>query len=170
MSALKVGDSFPQDVSFTWIAPSPENSEFSACGIPQKYNASESMLQQKAIAIGAHTNQRTTTIVAKDKKIVIVAVPGAFTPTCSANHVPGFIAKAEELKSKGIDQVVFIAHNDAYVMSGWGKANKINDEFIVRFNVPSPAATSLFWALEMCQGKPNTANHCISLYTDLRFR
>ncbi|CEJ90613.1 hypothetical protein VHEMI06382 [[Torrubiella] hemipterigena] len=110
MSALKVGDSFPQDVSFTWIAPSPENSEFSACGIPQKYNASE---------------------IAKDKKIVIVAVPGAFTPTCSANHVPGFIAKAEELKAKGIDQVVFIAHNDAYVMSGWGKANKINDEFII---------------------------------------
>lgn len=82
--------------------------------------------------MGSFTN---AVLVAKDKKIVIVAVPGAFTPTCSANHIPPFLEKASELKAKGVDQVVVIAHNDTYVMSGWGKANKISDEFVVGVSV-----------------------------------
>ncbi|MFC3441466.1 peroxiredoxin [Sphingobium rhizovicinum] len=56
------------------------------------------------------------------KTIAIFSVPGAFTPTCSAKHLPGFIDKAEELKSKGVDDIACTAVNDAFVMGAWGKS------------------------------------------------
>ena len=56
------------------------------------------------------------------KKIVLFSVPGAFTPTCSAKHLPGFIEKAEEFFAKGIDLIVCTAVNDTFVMNAWGKA------------------------------------------------
>lgn len=63
-------------------------------------------------------------------------MPGAFTPTCSAAHIPSYINNADKLKAQGVDQVVVIAYNDAFVMSAWGKANGIKDEFIVRLSTP----------------------------------
>lgn len=72
-------------------------------------------------------------LVFKNKKVVLVAVPGAFTPTCQANHLPGFIQNIEALKAKGVEQVVVIASNDPFVMSAWGKANYTKDDFIVSF-------------------------------------
>jgi peroxiredoxin len=57
------------------------------------------------------------------RKVALVAVPGAFTPTCSARHLPGFLDKAEDLKAKGIDEVAFTSVNDAFVMNAWAKAN-----------------------------------------------
>ncbi|MDB5678107.1 peroxiredoxin [Sphingomonas bacterium] len=58
------------------------------------------------------------------RKVALVAVPGAFTPTCSARHLPGFLDKAEDLKAKGIDEVAFTSVNDAFVMNAWAKANE----------------------------------------------
>jgi len=55
------------------------------------------------------------------KKVVMFAVPGAFTPTCSAKHLPGFVNHAAEFKAKGIDDVICISVNDAFVMGAWGK-------------------------------------------------
>lgn len=55
------------------------------------------------------------------KKVVLFSVPGAFTPTCSRDHLPGFIAKADEFKAKGVDTVACTAVNDAFVMGAWGK-------------------------------------------------
>lgn len=55
------------------------------------------------------------------KKVVIFAVPGAFTPTCSEHHLPGFIRNSEAIKEKGISDIVCVAVNDAFVMDAWGK-------------------------------------------------
>jgi peroxiredoxin len=62
------------------------------------------------------------------RKVALVAVPGAFTPTCSARHLPGFLDKAGDLKAKGIDEVAFTSVNDAFVMNAWSKANDAGDK------------------------------------------
>ena len=70
-------------------------------------------------------------IEAKDffagKKVAIYSVPGAYTPTCSAKHLPGFVEKADELKAKGIDEIACTAVNDAFVMAAWAKDNGASD-------------------------------------------
>tara|TARA_B100001250_G_scaffold295954_1_gene257488 strand:- start:571 stop:1050 length:480 start_codon:yes stop_codon:yes gene_type:complete len=55
------------------------------------------------------------------KKVVLFAVPGAFTPTCSNAHLPGYVVKADELKAKAVDSIVCLSVNDAFVMDAWGK-------------------------------------------------
>jgi peroxiredoxin len=62
------------------------------------------------------------------KKVVLFAVPGAFTPTCSDVHLPGFITRVDELKAKGADVVACVAVNDAFVLSSWRKARAIPDD------------------------------------------
>jgi peroxiredoxin len=58
------------------------------------------------------------------KTVAIFALPGAFTPTCSAQHVPGYVAKADELKAAGVDEVWCVSVNDAFVMGAWGRDQK----------------------------------------------
>ena len=62
--------------------------------------------------------------LAAGKKIAIFALPGAYTPTCSAKHVPGYVEKAAELKAAGIDEVWCVSVNDAFVMGAWGREQK----------------------------------------------
>lgn len=59
----------------------------------------------------------------KGKRVVLFAVPGAFTPTCSAEHLPGYIKNAAAIKGKGIDDIVCVSVNDVFVMDAWGKSN-----------------------------------------------
>jgi peroxiredoxin len=66
-----------------------------------------------------------------DKKVVLFALPGAFTPTCSAAHLPGFVVYADELKTKGIDSIVCLSVNDAFVMDAWGKAHNVEDRILM---------------------------------------
>lgn len=90
--ALSVGDKLPSDVTLN-------------------YFDGEGNMQE--ITVGDLT---------KGKKVVMFAVPGAFTPTCSLKHLPGFIERADELKGKGVDTIACISVNDAFVMDAWGKS------------------------------------------------
>jgi peroxiredoxin len=65
------------------------------------------------------------------KKVVLFAVPGAFTPLCSAQHLPGFIDKADEIKAKGVDSIVCMAVNDAFVMGAWAKDRGAGDKVVM---------------------------------------
>ena len=93
---IKVGDKLPDGTLTEFIEV-----ESAGCSIgPNKFNVSE---------------------LAKGKKIAIFAVPGAFTPTCSAKHAPGYLVNFDKFKSRGIDEIWCIAVNDAFVMGAWGK-------------------------------------------------
>jgi peroxiredoxin len=61
--------------------------------------------------------------IMRGKKVVLFSVPGAFTPTCSAKHLPGFVSSAEAFKAKGVQEIVCMAVNDPFVMNAWAKAN-----------------------------------------------
>ena len=65
------------------------------------------------------------------KKVVLVSVPGAFTPTCSASHLPGFLQNAEALRAKGVDTIACMSVNDVHVMHAWGKDQGVGDEIVM---------------------------------------
>ncbi|MBA6224381.1 MULTISPECIES: peroxiredoxin [unclassified Colwellia] len=77
--------------------------------------------QLQELKDGEMITHKTSELFA-NKKVVMFAVPGAFTPTCSVTHLPGYVVAADELKAKGVDAIICVAVNDAFVMSAWGKA------------------------------------------------
>jgi peroxiredoxin len=70
----------------------------------------------------------STDEIFKGKKVVMFGVPGAFTPTCSARHLPGFVQQAEAIRAKGVDQIVCLAVNDAFVLGAWAKEQGVADQ------------------------------------------
>jgi len=81
--------------------------------------------------MGAKGPENITTAELFDgKKAVLFAVPGAFTPGCSLTHLPGYVVKADEIKAKGVDSIICLSVNDAFVMSAWGK-NQNAEELIM---------------------------------------
>ncbi|KAJ5223168.1 uncharacterized protein N7469_009408 [Penicillium citrinum] len=126
MAALKPGDTFPTDVVFKYIPWTEESDDITACGIPINYDASKEWA---------------------NKKVVLFSVPGAFTPTCSVNHVPGYIQNLPKLREKGVDIVAVVAFNDPFVMSAWGKANKVqNNEILFLSDPEAKFSKSIGWA------------------------
>jgi peroxiredoxin len=73
----------------------------------------------------------TTDELFNGKTVVLFSVPGAFTPTCDAKHLPGFIERADELRKKGVDTVACTAVNDVFVMNAWGKAAGVGDKILM---------------------------------------
>jgi peroxiredoxin len=73
----------------------------------------------------------TTDELFKDKTVVLFGLPGAFTPTCSAKHLPGFVQNAKAIKDKGVDTVACLSVNDAFVMDAWGKDQKVGDQVMM---------------------------------------
>ena len=69
----------------------------------------------------------STTAFFGNRKVVLFSVPGAFTPTCSVQHLPGFVQNADAIKAKGVNEIVCIAVNDAFVMDAWGKSQNTGD-------------------------------------------
>lgn len=84
-------------------------------------NATMPVGQLQELKNGEMTTHNTAKLFA-NKKVVMFAVPGAFTPTCSAAHLPGYVVSADELQAKGIDAIICISVNDAFVMAAWGEA------------------------------------------------
>ncbi|KAF9960209.1 hypothetical protein BGZ65_012635 [Modicella reniformis] len=104
---ISVGSSLPSNVTLKYC---PYDAELqNACGIPQNLELDRF----------------------KDKKVVIVGVPGAFTPTCNNTHLPEFHAHYEDLKKKGVEEVIFVTTSDPFVMDAWGKWTKTNDKIIM---------------------------------------
>ena len=73
----------------------------------------------------------TTDDLFKNKTVVLFGLPGAFTPTCSAKHLPGFVQHAKDIKGKGVDTIACLSVNDAFVMDAWGKDQKVGDSVMM---------------------------------------
>jgi glutaredoxin/glutathione-dependent peroxiredoxin len=94
--------------------------------------AGEKMPEGKFTRMGKDGPQKVTTDeLFKGKTVVLFSVPGAFTPTCDAKHLPGFVELADQLKAKGVDTIACTAVNDVFVMNAWGKAGGVGDKVMM---------------------------------------
>ncbi|PSR73527.1 hypothetical protein PHLCEN_2v10639 [Hermanssonia centrifuga] len=112
MVNIKVGDTVPQG-KFATVPYSPELEDGLACGVPTKFS----------------------TDAWKGKKVVIFAVPGAFTPTCHSNHLPPYLQNYDAFKAKGVDVIAVLSANDAFVLSGWTRVQNVKDKLVALSDV-----------------------------------
>jgi len=73
----------------------------------------------------------STDEIFKGKKVVVFALPGAFTPTCSASHLPGYVVRSDEIIARGVDSIVCLSVNDAHVMRAWGEQQNVEDRILM---------------------------------------
>ena len=116
---IAVGDSFPTDVSLSYF---------------------DSEGEMKTITTGEMT---------RGKKVVLFAVPGAFTPTCSLKHLPGFIEKSEAIKAKGVDTLACVSVNDVFVMDAWGKSLQADGKVMMAADGSAELAKALGVELDL---------------------
>lgn|SRR5487761_2000000 len=85
-------------------------------------------------------------------KVVVFAVPGAFTPTCSDYHLPGYVMHAEQLREKGVDTVACVAVNDAFVMNAWGEDQNVGDDVLMLADGSGDFAKAMGLELDLTAG------------------
>ena len=90
--------------------------------------------------------------IVADDRVIIFGLPGAFTPTCSAKHLPGFIKATNELKAKDIKKVICISVNDPFVMDAWGKAHNVKNEILMVGDYKADFTKSIGAELDLNKG------------------
>ncbi|MEK9706438.1 MAG: peroxiredoxin [Alphaproteobacteria bacterium] len=100
------------------------------------------------------------------KKVVLFSVPGAFTPTCSAQHLPGFVQKADEIKAKGVDTVACMAVNDPFVMEAWGKDQNVGDKVMMLADGSAKFAAATGLELDLTERGLGMRNKRFSMIVD----
>lgn len=125
---LKVGDKIPEGFTLSYIPYSEDKKSLTACGLPQSVHMAKDW---------------------KDKKVALIAIPGAFTPTCTASHVPPLVEKVNDFRAKGVDVIGVIAANDPFVMSAFGKASGGADKVLFLSDPNAAFSKSIGWALDL---------------------
>ncbi|KAJ7131362.1 1-Cys peroxiredoxin isozyme [Mycena epipterygia] len=126
--SIKVGETIPKG-EFPYIPWAPELENNAACGVPSKISTDDW----------------------KGKKVVLFAVPGAFTPTCHINHLPPYIEKYDEFKAKGVDVIAVVAANDMFVMSGWARVEGCKDKILALSDVNAKWSSALNLSLDLTE-------------------
>ncbi|KAI9746800.1 MAG: hypothetical protein M1835_002400 [Candelina submexicana] len=132
MAPLEVGDKLPIDVVFSYLPYdvkedmelTPEEKKELICKAPEYYNASHEWA---------------------NKKVALFAMPGAFTPGCSGQQIPGLKATLAKFKTQGYDTIVALTYNDPWVMQAWRKENGIKDEILFLTDVDTRFSKNLTW-------------------------
>ena len=93
----------------------------------------------------------TTDEIFAGKKVVMFAVPGAFTPTCSAKHLPGFVAAAGDIKAKGVDTIACLSVNDPFVMGAWAKDQGTGDDVLMLADGSAAFTSALDTVLDLTE-------------------
>ncbi len=93
----------------------------------------------------------TTAEIFAGKKVVMFAVPGAFTPTCSAKHLPGFVAAAGDIKAKGVDTIACLSVNDPFVMGAWAKDQGTGDKVLMLADGSAAFTSALDTVLDLTE-------------------
>ena len=108
----------------------------------------------------------TTDEIFRGKRIVLIAVPGAFTPACSQRHLPGYVDKAADIKAKGIDEIACVAVNDAFVMGAWGRDQKAEGKVRMLADGSGDFARALGLELDLSKGGLGTRSKRYSMLVD----
>lgn len=101
-----------------------------------------------------------------DKKVVILAVPGAFTPTCSAAHLPGYVVNAEAIKEKGVDAIICTSVNDVFVMNAWGESQNANEDIIMAADGSADFAKALGLEMDLTKAGLGVRSNRYSMIVD----
>jgi len=108
----------------------------------------------------------TTDEIFRGKRIVLIAVPGAFTPACSQRHLPGYVDKTADIKGKGIDEIACVAVNDAFVMGAWGRDQKAEGKVRMLADGSGDFARALGLELDLSKGGLGVRSKRYSMLVD----
>ena len=100
------------------------------------------------------------------KKVALFAVPGAFTPTCSQRHLPGYVERAGDIKGRGVDTIACVSVNDAFVMGAWGKDQKVGDKVMMLADGSGDFTKAMGLELDLTKGGLGVRSQRYSMLVD----